>query len=80
MYERYRCCKRDKAERETIYLWLIELRAQTAMCEFSSQEEDMLRDKTVFGIADQRAKNRMLREGDFTLRKALHIAHAAEST
>ena len=50
------------------------------MCEFGSQEEDMLRDKVVFGIADQRAKERMLREGNLTLQKALHIAHAADST
>ena len=40
----------------------------------------MIRDKLVFGHRDDRVKERMLREPDLTLTKALDICHAAEST
>jgi hypothetical protein len=40
----------------------------------------MIRDKLVFGICDGRIKERMLREADLNLQKALDICRAAEST
>ena len=51
----------------------------TAISEFGSQE-DVITGEVIFGIRDARAKERMLREGDLTLQKALDITHAAEST
>ena len=80
VFERYIFWGRDQEEGETLDQWLIDLRTQAAICEFGSTEDLMLRDKVVFGIKDPRAKERMLREGDLTLQKALDIGHAAEST
>ena len=45
------------------------------------QEELMIRDKLVFGVRDERAKERLLREGEVTLQGApLDICHASESS
>ena len=40
----------------------------------------MIREKLVFGVCDTRVKERMLRESDLTLQKALDLMRAAEST
>ena len=80
VFERYMFWTRDQEDGESLDQWIIVLRTQAASCEFGEQEDLLLRDKVVFGIRDQRAKERMLREGDLTLQKALDICHAAEST
>jgi hypothetical protein len=49
-------------------------------CEFGQQEETMLRDKVVFGIRDMAIKERLLREPELTLKKALDICRAAEAS
>ena len=40
----------------------------------------MIRDKIVFGVRNERSKERLLREGEVTLQKALDICRAAESS
>ena len=40
----------------------------------------MIRDKIVFGVRDERSKERLLREGEVTLQKDLDICHASESS
>ena len=80
VFERYRFWRRDQKEGETIDQWLLELRAQAAMCEFAGQEDLMIRDKLVFGVRDERAKERLLREGEVTLQRAIQICQASECT
>jgi len=50
------------------------------MCEFGPQEELIIRDKIVFGVRDERSKERLLRKGEVTLQKALDICHVPESS
>ena len=52
------------------------------MCEFGElgEEETMIRDKLVLGMRDERTKERLLREGEVTLQKAIDICHAAEAS
>jgi len=40
----------------------------------------MIRDKIVFGVRDERYKERLLREGEVTLQKVLDICRAADSS
>ena len=79
VYERYRFWKRDQGD-ESIDQWVLELRSRAKTCEFGDQKEFMIRDKIVFGINDERVKERLLREADLDLRKALDICRAAESS
>ena len=43
-------------------------------------KDSLIRDRIVFGIADNKVRERLLRVPDLTLNKALEIARAAEST
>ena len=80
VYERYRFWSRDQIQDEHVDNWVKDLRTIAVDCEFGEQEDLMIRDKLVFGICDTRVKERMLRESDLTLQKALDIVRAAEST
>ena len=57
-----------------------ELRLLLSSCEYEEQKENNLREKIVFGVADMRVKERLLRESGLTLDKALDICHAAEAS
>jgi len=80
VYERYCFWSRDQIEDEPIDKWVKDLRTMTKNCEFENQEDNLIRDKIVFGVRDSRVKERMLRETDLTLEKAVEICRAAEST
>ena len=80
VYERFRFWSRDQNRDEHVDNWVKDLRTIAVDCEFEEQEDLMIRDKLVFGICDTRVKERMLRESDLTLQKALDIVRAAEST
>ena len=80
VYERHRFWSRDQLEGEAVDQWVTELKVKAAFCEFSDQRDLLMRDKIVFGVSDERAKERLLRESDFTLQKALDICRAAEAT
>ena len=70
----------NKVDGESMDQWLIHLGSQAAICEFGAQEDLMIRDKLVYGVMDERAKERLLREGELTVQWAMDICHAAEST
>ena len=59
---------------------MTDLRSRAAKCEFGTFESDMIRDKVMFGVRDDRIKERLLREADLTLNKALDVAELLTST
>ena len=79
VYERYKFWSRDQIDDEPVDKWVKDLRIMAVNCEFNEQEDYMIRDKIVFGIRDGRVKERMLRESDLSMQKALDICRAAES-
>ncbi len=79
VYERYRFWSRGQLEDEPIDTWVKELKTISTNCEFKD-EDDMLRDKIVFGYRDTKVKERMIRETSLDLKKTLQICRAAEST
>jgi hypothetical protein len=78
VYERYRFWSRNQEDKEPVDQWLLDLRALIKDCEFGDQESRMIRDKLVFGIQDEKVKEKMLREGNLKLQRAIDIIHAAE--
>ena len=80
VYERYCFWSRDQVEEEHVDKWVKDLRSIAKNCEFGDQEDNLIRDKLVFGVRDSRVKERMLRETDLTLKKAVEICRVAEST
>ena len=79
VFERYQFWSRNQMDDETCDTWVTELRKMAKRCEFV-EEETMLRDKVVFGIKDIALKERLLREPQLTLLKALDICRAAETS
>lgn len=65
---------------ESIDSFVTTLRLRAKSCDFGDQEESLIRDRVVLGCADHRVQERLLREPDLTLQKALDICRAAEAT
>ena len=80
VFERYKFWQRDQRQGENIDQWVNDLRILLSTCEYGQQKESSLRDRIVFGVAEIRVKERLLRESDLTLEKALDICHAAETS
>ena len=59
-------------------LWIKDLITKAGNCEFRDLKDRMIQDKLVFGVSDERVKERLLRESDLTLKKAVNVIHAPE--
>ena len=71
---------RDRKECESLLEYLAELHRLTEHCDYSDQLEDMLRDRLVCGVKDERIQQCLLSESDsFILQWVLDIAHLIES-
>ena len=80
VYERYQFWRLNQAPGENIDAFVTSLRLKAKSCDFGTQEDSMIRDRIVLGCPDPRLQERLLREPDLTLAKALPICRAAEAT
>ena len=80
VYERHCFWSRNQGNCELIDQWIKDLRIKAKLCEFGDQEDLMIRDNIVFSVNDERVKERLLRESDLSLSKALDVCRAAETT
>ena len=64
VYERYRFCCRNQSGDEPVDKWVKDLRTMSVNCEFGDQKNSLIWDKLVFGVRDDRTKERMPRESD----------------
>ena len=79
-FERYRFNRRVQEAGETYDQYRTALLKLAEGCEFQTiTPKEILRDRLVFGIRDNKAKERLLREASLTLEKTDEICHAAES-
>ena len=74
---RFNSCIREQGE--SVASYIARLRQLTEHCEYGATLEDMLRDKLVCGIADERLQRRLLVEPSLSFEKALKLAQAYES-
>lgn len=79
VFERHQFWAYPMPDSITIDKYVTELNQKSKDCEFGSTESDMIRDKIVFSISDQRLKERLLRETNLTLEKTVDICRAAEA-
>ena len=79
-FERYCFNRRQQEAGETYEQYRTALRKLSQTCEFLSiTPEELLRDRLVFGIRDDKVRERLLRESNLTLAKTNEICRAAES-
>ena len=86
-FERYKFWQKNQHESESVDQWVTELRLLLTNCDFDCEQcacthvsERILRDKILFGVADSRIQERLLREADLNLKRTLEICHAAEAS
>ncbi|XP_063549077.1 uncharacterized protein LOC134756180, partial [Cydia strobilella] len=76
--ERHRFFTRDQSEFESVEQYVFELNKMAVKCEFKDLCQDLVRDRLICGIRDGTLRERLLREPDLTLTKAVEIGNLAE--
>ena len=80
-FERFKFNKRQQQQGESIDGYITELRQLAKTCEFNTQTPDeVLRDRLIFGILDNKVRERLLRCESLDLRRTIEICRAAESS
>lgn len=77
--QRYKFDSRSRQSTETVSAYVAELRRLAHDCNYGTTLEQMLRERLVCGINDNRIQRRLLSETDLTFEKAFKIAVAAEA-
>ena len=77
--QRFRFNSRARKEGESVAEFVAQLRQLSEHCQFGDTLNDMLRDRIVCGINDQRIQRRLLAESDLTLARAMELSLAMES-
>lgn len=76
--EQFKFHSRSRLEGENVAEFVAGLRRLSEHCKFGTTLEDMLRDRLVCGISDDRIQRRLLGERELTFEKAVEIATATE--
>ena len=77
--ERFNFHARVQRPGESITAFLADLRSLIVTCDFPDQD-NMLRDRLVMGVAERATQRALLREADLTLSKAVDIALSEEAS
>ncbi|GFS43632.1 transposon Ty3-G Gag-Pol polyprotein [Nephila pilipes] len=81
VYERYKFLSCVQLEGQTIESYVTHLKTLASTCEFAEQENGLIRDCIVLGIyKDSGLQERLLRENNLSLEKAIEIVRAAEAS
>ena len=81
IYERYRFNNRKQEQGESISAYVTELRVIAKNCALEEiTPDEILRDRLVLGVRDEKVRQRLLRINDLALSKAIDICKAAEQT
>ena len=79
-YERYVLHSRKQLQGEPIEQFVTDLKLKAQTCQFDSLKDSMIRDRLVLGIASSRVRERLLKEDNLDIEKAIKICQAAEAT
>ena len=66
-------------ENETIEQYVTDLKLKSMSCNFEHLVDGLIRDQIVYGIREKVVRERLLREKDLTLTRAVDICVAAET-
>lgn len=74
--ERHKFFTRDQNENETIEQYVYDLKKLATTCEFGLLCDSLIKDRLICGITNVGIRERLLRESDLTLEKAMDICRA----
>ena len=76
--ERFKFYKRDREPAESIATYIAELKKLSRECDFKTTLQDMLRDRLVCGVRNDKIQQRLLSEATLTFDDAVKLATAVE--
>ena len=77
--QRFRFNSHTRQAGESVAAYLAEVKKLSEYCGYGDSLNEMLRDRIVCGIQDQRTQRRLLAQTDLTLKKAFEVAQAIQS-
>ncbi|XP_060742372.1 uncharacterized protein K02A2.6-like [Tachysurus vachellii] len=77
--QRFKFNSRSRAEGESVLEYVAVLRKLALDCNYGDKLTEMLRDRLVCGICDDRIQRRLLAESELTFERALKLAQALET-
>ncbi|CAK1583539.1 unnamed protein product [Parnassius mnemosyne] len=75
--ERHRFFTRNQRENETIEQYVFDLQKLAQTCDFGALNDGLIKDRLICGVSNSVIRERLLREYDLTLSKALEICRVA---
>ena len=79
-FERHVFQTRRQSPTETVDQFVTDLRVKASSCNFGPLTDSMLRDQVVSGIRSNQVRERLLREPDLTLAKAVKFCRCTEAS
>ncbi|KAI8506116.1 hypothetical protein Bbelb_164690 [Branchiostoma belcheri] len=80
VYERYKFNTCEQAQGEKIETYVARLRKLISTCDYGELKDEMLRDRIVLGIRDNKVRTRLLKKKNLTLQDALDECKTNETT
>ncbi len=71
---------RVQGKSESINAYMTDLKNKAKDCEFGQLTDSLIRDRIVYGVTNNQARARLLREPDLSLNKAVDICRTNEAT
>ena len=78
-YMRYRFFSYNQLDGQSVDEYVTELKSRSEHCEFGELKNSLVRDKIVLGVNSKKVQERLLREAELSLEKAIQICRAAEN-
>ncbi len=79
-FERHKFFTYHQEEGQTFTSFVTELKKRSAACEFDTLKDSLIKDMIICGIFDNAFRERMLREPNINLQKAVELGQASEQT
>lgn len=80
VFERFKFFSCNQVEGQSIDSYVTSLKLLASSCEFENQTESLIRDRIVLGLRDSLLQERLLREPDVSLKKAIDFVRANETS
>ena len=80
IYERYIFNKRVQEPGESLDHYLTDIIKQASRCQYGRLQDELVRDRLVSGIQNDRTREKLLNKKDLTLTKAIQLLKSSEAT
>ncbi|KAK5644349.1 hypothetical protein RI129_005649 [Pyrocoelia pectoralis] len=80
VFDRFKFFSRSQDKDETVDKYVTELKKLSSQCNFGEQTEFLIRERSVLGINDKTVQERLLRDADLKLAKALDYCRSSEAS